>query len=277
MIKLTRKGGKNINQTFKNLTNKFRCIADKRWIKSVSKGHGTVGLTFEHELGKKVDTGYTPDYEDIEIKCSTRYSRHPISLFSVALDGPSNKEIIRLNDNYGNYDKDFPEKKTLIKTTTVGNLAELKSKYYLSLEIDDNKLFILIYDHNKVLLEKHSYVYLESIKKHLTTKLNNLAYIKASKKKIDEIEHFRYYEIYLYTIKNFDTFINLLKSGEIEVTLISRISKSGISAGRYHNKNLIFQIKKKNIEKLFDLIYYYNNDQEFSYNKYSKIDDVQFL
>lgn len=111
----------------------------------------------------------------------------------------------------------------------------------------------------------------------MLTKLNNLAYIKASKKKIDEIEHFRFYEIFLYTLKNFDTFIDLLKNGEIDVTLISRISKSGISAGKYHNKNLVFQIKKKNVEKLFDLVYYYNSDQQFSYNKSSSIDHVQFL
>lgn len=198
-------------------------------------------------------------------------------MFSLALDGPSDKEIIRLNDNYGSYDKDFPEKKTLIKTIRSGELSKLKSNYYLSLEIDDDKLFLLIYDHNKVLIEKHSYVYLESIKKHLSTKLNKLAYIKASKKKIDDIEHFRYYEIYLYCLKNFDTFINLLKKGEIEVTLISRISKSGMTAGRYHNKNLVFQIKKKNVEKLFDLIYYYNSDQQISYNKSSDVEHALFL
>lgn len=266
-----------MNRNFKNLKNKFKNIADKGWIRSVSKGHGTVGLTFEHELGKKVDTTYNPDYKNIEIKCSTRYSRHPISLFSLALDGPSDKEIIRLNENYGSFDKDFPNKKTLIKTSRVGNLAKLKSDYYLSFKIYEDKLFILIYDKNKKLIDKCSFVFLENIKKHLLIKLNNFAYIKASKKNIDEIEHFRYYEIYLYKLKNFETFINLLKNGEVDITLISRISKSGPSAGIYHNKNLVFQIKKKYIEKLFDFIHYYNHDKKISYNDTSKEEFFQKL
>ena len=133
-----------MNENFKNLLNEFIIIANKGWIKSISNGHGTVGLTFEKELGKKVDTNYNPDYEDIEIKCSTRFSRHNISLFSIAFDGPSNKEIIRLNDNYGIPDKDFPDKKTLIKTINTSNLSELKNGYYLSLEINDNKLFLVV-------------------------------------------------------------------------------------------------------------------------------------
>jgi len=268
-----------MNQNFKNLLKQFIIIANKKWIKSVSKGHGTIGLTFEHELGKKVDANYTPDYEDIEIKCSTRYSRHNISLFSVAFDGPLNKEIIRLNDNYGIPDKDFPEKKTLIKTLNTSRLSELKNGYYLSLEINDDKLFLQIYDKNKILIEKQAYIYLETIKKHLLTKINNLAYIKASKKKSDDNQEiFRYYEIYLYTLKSFDTFISLLKNGDIDVTIISRISKSGISAGKYHNKNLVFQIKKNNLEKLFNFVHYYNHDKKIDYNCNTfKNNDFQIL
>jgi len=164
-----------MNNNFNDLLNKFKNICDKKWIPSVSNGHGTIGLTFEHELGKKVDTEYTPDYKDIEIKCSTRYSRHNITLFSVAFDGPSKKEIIRLNDNYGSADIDFPDKKTLMKTINSNHLSQLKSGYYLSLEVNKDKLFLLVYDKNKNLIEKQSFIYLETIKKHLLTKINNLA------------------------------------------------------------------------------------------------------
>jgi hypothetical protein len=40
------------------------------------------------------------------------------------------------------------------------------------------------------------------------------------------------------------------------------MNKSGIDAGRYRNKNLVFQISKDNIEKLFDKIYTYNLDRK---------------
>ena len=52
----------------------------------------------------------------------------------------------------------------------------------------------------------------------------------------------------------FDRFLRLLKFGVIEVSLISRISKSGEDIGRYRNKNLVFMIRKQDIDKLFAII-----------------------
>ena len=54
-----------MDANFKKLLNDFKNICDKKWIPSMTNGHGSIGLTFEHELGKKVDTNYTPDYEGI--------------------------------------------------------------------------------------------------------------------------------------------------------------------------------------------------------------------
>lgn len=260
-----------MNKDFNNLINEFRKIARKKWIKSPYKGHGTIGLTLEKELGKEIDSDYLPDYNGIEIKCTTRFSRFPVSLFSIAFDGPTDKEIIRLNKTYGNYDKDFPEKKTLIRKIRCNEFSLLKNNYYLSLKIQEDKLFLCVYDKNKNLIEKEAFVYLNTIKKHLYTKLKQLAIIKASKKKIDNIEHYRYYLITLYTLKDFTTFLNLLEEGEIEVTIISRINKSGINAGRYYNKNLVFQIKKSNIEKLFNKICTYD------YDKMENLEEIQRL
>ena len=72
-------------------------------------------------------------------------------------------------------------------------------------------------------------------------------------------------------MKNFETFIDLLSKGEIEVTLNSRISKTGITAGRYYNKNLVLEIKKDNLEKLFKKVYSYN------YDKIENFEKIQFL
>ena len=96
--------------------------------------------------------------------------------------------------------------------------------------------------------------------------MNNLALIYASKKKINDEDFFRYYRLSIYKLKSFDTFVNLLNDGYINVSLISRISKSGIDKGRYRNKNLVFHIRKDHIEKLFDKIYSYNYDENKSDN-----------
>ena len=131
-----------MNKNFNELIKNFKVIAKKKWIKSPYKGHGTIGLTFEKELGKKIDSNYLPDYNGIEIKCTTRFSRFPISLFSIAFDGPTNKEIIRINEKYGNFDKVFSEKKTLIRKIRCNELSLLKNNYYLSLVIENDKLFL---------------------------------------------------------------------------------------------------------------------------------------
>lgn len=260
-----------MNKNFKELVAIFKKIARKKWIKSVTKGHGNIGLTFEKELEKNVDTNYTPDYKDIEIKCTTRFSRYPISLFSIAFDGPTDKEIIRINEKYGSFDKYFYDKKTLIRKLRCNELSILESNFYLSLKLEKDKLFLCVFDKDTNLIEKESYVYLDTIKDHLLTKIQNLAIIKASKKKINDTEFYRYYQINLYTLKSFDIFIELLKTGIIEVSLISRISKSGPNAGKYYNKNLVFQIKKKDIKKLFDELYYFNSDSK------ENADEIQFL
>ena len=254
-----------MNNNFEKLLKQFKIIARKRWIRGITNGHGNVGLTFEHELGKKVDTKYTPDYNNIELKCTTRFSRFPVTLFSIAFDGPTDTEIIRLNETYGSYDSDFSDKKTLIRKIRVGELSLLNTNYYLSLEVENDKLYLCVYDINKNLIEKEAFIYLNTIKEHLQTKLNNLAIIKASKIKNNNVEYFRYYELSFYTLKNYETFINLLQEGIIEISLISRISKSGETAGKYHNKNLVFQIKKDFIDILFDKIYYFNHDNINSY------------
>ena len=121
-------------------------------------------------------------------------------------------------------------------------------------------MYLCVYDLDDVLIERESFVYLKTIYDHLILKLNRLAIVYASSKKINNDKYFRYYKIEIYNLISWERFIRLLKFGEINVSLISRISKSGNDAGRYRNKNLVFKIKKNKIEKLFKKIYSYDND-----------------
>ena len=58
----------------------------------------------------------------------------------------------------------------------------------------------------------------------------------------------------IYELKPFEDFIELLKKDIVKVSLIARIEKSGNEIGRYRNKNLVFQINKEYIDKLFKQI-----------------------
>ena len=62
-------------------------------------------------------------------------------------------------------------------------------------------------------------------------------------------------------MKSFEIFIELIQQGKIKISLIARISKSGIDKGRYRNQNLVFKIKKDKINLLFNKIYEYNYEK----------------
>ena len=248
------------------LISQFHLISLKGWIKSVNKGLGSVGYTFEKELGKFPDSLRLPDYYGTEIKCTCRYSRYPISLFTVAFDGPFFPEINRIVDSYGYPDRNFKNKNVLFTSVSPCYKILLPSRYYFQLDIDkeDEKIYLCVYDSECSLIERKSFVYFKSVYDHLYLKLNRLALVYASKKIVDSDVYFRYYKIGIYLLRDFNTFLELLEKGIIKVSLIARISKSGVDEGRYRNKNLVFQIKKDMLNKLFDELYYYDCDRKFN-------------
>ena len=251
-----------MDKDIKKLVEEFKRISNKGWIKSSSNSYGAVGNVFEKELGKQADALYFPDYYGIEIKCTTRYSKYPLYLFTVAFDGPTFPEINRLIDSYGWPDKDFKEKKVLFANVKCNSKSIINNKYKFRLDIDENeeKMFLCIYDLNDNLLERKSFVYIDSLYNHLCLKLKKLATIKAFKKKTDNYNSFRYYYIAIYKLISFERFIVLLQNGYINASIIARINKSGVDVARYRNKNLVFSINKKNINLLFEKVYSYNCD-----------------
>ena len=249
-------------QEFINLAVKFEKISEKGFIKGVNNSTNAVGYTFEKLLNKNADSMFFPDYLGIEIKCSQRYSRYPLSLFSLAFDGPYLYETNRILQLYGKNDYCFHDKKTLIVELKVGKKILVNDKYFFELHLDyaDKRMYLCVYNENKSLIEKISYIDFDTIKNRLQLKLNKLALIYASKKEIDNNKYFRYYQLTLYKLKDFDTFLELLKDNTITAVLSCRVSRSGEETGRQRNKNLVFQIKKENLNYLFDEVYYINKD-----------------
>ena len=70
---------------------------------------------------------------------------------------------------------------------------------------------------------------------------------------------FRYYQIVCCSYKGFNTFLNLIESGDIRFTLLLRVGKTERDFGKNKNKNMVFQISKNSISKLFDILYSYED------------------
>lgn len=175
-----------MNYEIEKLIQQFHIISNKGWIPSISKNFGSIGLTFEKELGKKTDSMYFPDYYGIEIKCTSITSKYHLYLFTVAFDDPTFPEINRIIENYGYSDKDYPEYKVLA-TNLNCKLKHTLNNYKFKLEIDkmEEKIYLCVYDLQNSLIERKSFVYFDSIRNHLLTKLNYLAivYRKINKKR----------------------------------------------------------------------------------------------
>lgn len=254
------------------LLSEFIKLAKKGYVKGVNNITNSVGLTFESQLGKKPDSDYLPDYNGIELKCTTRFSRYPISLFSKSFDGPNDFEMNRLLKTYGKKDIQFEGKFQLFGVVRTRRLTLINSNYFkLEVSREDKKIYLLVYDMNKKLIEKLSYIDFCSLEERIMLKLSNLSLIYASKMKKKNSQYFRYYKIVFYKIKDFDIFLDLLEKDKIEVTLCARVSRSGVECGRQRNKNLVFKILKESVDELFLKEFEYNFDTS------SKANETQYL
>lgn len=158
-----------MNEDLNKLISEFNRISHKGWIPSISNSFGNIGLTFEKELGKASNCLYFPDYYGIEIKCTSNKSKYPLYLFTLAFDGPTFPEINRIIEKYGYSDKDYPELKVLATKWSYKYKIMVNKNFKFQLELDKNeeKLYLVVYNLNNVLIKKKSFVYIDSIKQHL--------------------------------------------------------------------------------------------------------------
>ena len=256
-----------MDENCRNLLEEFKTISKKEWIKGINTFTNSAGLTFESLLDKNADSMYFPDYQGIEIKCTQRFSRYPITLFSSAFDGPSLYEMNEILNKYGKNDFIYKDKKILNATLSCNKKSLVNSKYYFKLDVDEmeKKLYLSVYDLKYNLIERNSFINFKTLKTKLEIKLSTLALIWASKKEIYNHPYFRYYKMIIYKLISFDKFIELLKEDIIMVDICGRVSRSGSEVGRQRNKNLVFKISKDNINRLFKTIKKYDSDLENSY------------
>ena len=251
-----------MNNEFENVIQKFKKINKMGYIKGINNNlNNSAGLTLEKCLDKKADSMFFPDYEGIEVKCTQRFSRYNIGLFSLAFDGPELYESNYLLENYGMNDNIFKENKKLIVNLKINKKVLVYNKYYFELKInyEEQKIFIKIYDIDMNHLEDRGFIYFDSLEKRINVKLSKLALFYASKKVIDNNLFFRYYKLECYKYNNFNTFINLLEKGDVSASLMLRFSRNKETIGKNKNKNIQFSVKKESVGKLFDKIYLYEN------------------
>jgi len=125
-----------MEKEIKRLKEKFIFIKKAGWIKSIRKGWGGIGITFESLLGNNENDFEIPDYNGIEIKTRRAYSKSNITLFSCTPDGPHYHEIERLKDLYGYPDRMCKNSKVLNTNINAKEITKVGLFFFFQLKID---------------------------------------------------------------------------------------------------------------------------------------------
>lgn len=220
-------------------------IKEKGWIKSMRKGPGGIGYTFETLLNREENNLPIPDFNSIEIKTMRKNSRRVLHLFNLTPDGDFLFPIKRIIDKIGYPNKNNRNYKVLkadvnaIKYTYLGCNKRIKL-YVNHLE---EKIELITEDGNgKKININISWSFL-LLKKTLELKLGYLALIKADNKFMDNEEYFCYNEIQFYKLISFDKFLWLIEYGVISITFNIDVFKSGKRIGQIHDHGTNFSIK----------------------------------
>jgi len=245
-----------MKENIEELNKKFNEIKRKGWVKSICDGNNGVGLTFEALLGISRNELEIPDYKGIELKTKRYRSNSYITLFSCRPEGKYYHKVERIKDKYG-YPHRVLKQYKVLNNSVYGNIKnKIGNKFYFKLEVNRNlqKIFLLVYDLNYKLLEKEVYWDFDILKEKLDRKLSVLAFVKASSKKSisDGIEYFKYDSMKIYSLKDFEAFINLLENGVIRLNFKLNIKTKGDKIGQIHDHGTSFDILEKYICLLYD-------------------------
>ena len=129
----------------------FYEIKTKGWIESDTNNLGSIGHTFEKQLGIQANELEFPDFEGIEIKTKNKYSSSHTTLFCCTPTGPHFHEVERLKDLYGYPDSKLNEYKVLNTSVYSKYKNQVGIKYYFELKVDKDKqkIFLLIFNNKK--------------------------------------------------------------------------------------------------------------------------------
>lgn len=240
----------------KKLKEEFIKIKEKGWVKSLNRGSNGIGFTFEALLGIQKNELEIPDYNGIELKTRRYSSTSYIILFSCKPEGKYYHEVERIKDMYGYPHRKFKQYKVLNNSAYNNKYNKIGQNYYFKLDVDkiERKIYLLIYNKYKKLVEREVYWDFDILEEKLCRKLKILALVKAYSKKYrcENCEYFKYNYMRIYYLKSFEKFINLVESGEIRVNFKLNIKTAGDKIGQIHDHGTSFDILEKDIPKLFD-------------------------
>jgi len=243
-------------EEMKMFQQKFETIKEIGWIKERQHGKGSCGYTFESLLNKSEDDFPIPDYHDIEIKTMNDNTKTNLHLFNLTPDGDYLFPIERLLNEIGCRDKDNRNIKILYRSFNSRNYTNViyGRKAFIKVNYAEEKVELVVLNNRVENINvgvSWSFTYL---KERLLSKLQYLALVRASSCIICGEGYYHYHKLSFYKLKSFDTFINLIDSGFIDITFKIGYHKDDKKFGKIYDHGTDFSINVNNLELLYDEI-----------------------
>ena len=246
-----------MKQEILDLVKKFEKIRKLGYIKAINNYTSGGGLTLEKLLNANAGNLCYPDLNGIELKTINKFWKKNINLFCDTPFFPNiryESSVKILVKKYGYHNKNY--KKVFNGKINAKSLTQVGLLYYFRLKVLRKKEIIIlqIFDLGKNLINEEIYWEFSVLKNKLETKLKYLALIYLEKKYINSVQYCKYTRMNLYILKDFNTFINLIEEGLIEVTFSTGYFKGEKNFEKFHDHGTKFTINEKDINKLFTKI-----------------------
>ena len=245
-----------MQNNIKELKKEFNKIKNLSLNKSLRSGTTGIGYTFETLLNKQEDSSYHPDFKGIEIKTQLGYTKSALTLFTLTPIKNNDRSTKYILENFGYPDKNNKGFKTFKGDVFYNKNNLIAYKYIFKTKIDYKRkiLRLIILNCDFEVINESIYWNLSDIKERLFTKLNYLAYIKGYPYKKDNEIYYKYTNINIYKLKDFNIFLELLKKDIIYIKFNISIFKNEKRYGQIQDRGTAFLIKNSNLNDLFDII-----------------------
>ena len=234
----------------------FEEIKKIGWVKEIRKSRGSCGNTFEYLLKKEEDDFPVPDYNDIEIKVMNDNSKTNLHLFNLVPDGDYLFPIKRILYELGWPNGKEEHERVLYQTFNSLDYNKLVygKKAKINVNYDERKVELIAFNHKNENMNIGISWSFNYLKERLLLKLQYLAFVRVSSCIISGEGYYHYHKVNYYKLKDFDTFINLIDKGIIEITFKIGVYKSGKRIGQVYDHGTDFSIAVSNLHLLYDEI-----------------------
>ncbi|MDN5652143.1 MAG: MvaI/BcnI family restriction endonuclease [Lactococcus lactis] len=230
----------------------FNRVRDLGFTPSTRRSNTGIGKTFEDLMGVVENNIAEPDLHGFEIKSQRNLSGSYVTLFTKSPTMPIGANTY-LRQSYGSYDVSYPDVQVLHTSMFHGRFNTHIAGSNFSIRIDrlEERLYIVVQRADGSLDESVYYSF-ENLRQ-ATQKIENLAFVTADTRTINDIEHFHFTNaVIFYDFISFEHFLNLVEQGLIMYDVRIGAYKTGSKRGQTHDHGSGFRIKKENMSRLYE-------------------------